>query len=92
MIDFQDFLEYVSTYLLPCYWLGRSIEFDMQHNHIPKTIWPQFYPLCSPGDQTEGFKLKYHLIHVKSIVPLPAKRLNRFGKKLPIDLLIEKFK
>ena len=31
-------LEYGSTHLLPRYCMRSSIEFDMQHDHIPKKL------------------------------------------------------
>ena len=66
----------------------------MQHDHIPKKLnfVPQLYPLCSPRESNQGLQTKIPLICFISIIPLPAKRLNRFGKILTIDLVIEKFK
>ena len=80
---FYETLEFGSTYLLPCYFICCSLEFDMQHGHIPKKLnfGLSSTPLCSHGDQTKSVKLKSHLICFISIVPLPAKRLDRFGKK-----------
>ena len=39
-------------------------------------------PYVHPGDQTKGITLKSLLICFISIVPLPAKRLDRFGKSI----------
>ena len=91
---FYETLENGSTYLLPCYCICRSLEFDMQHDHIPKKLnfGPQLYPLCSPRGSKQGLQTKIPLICFMSIIPLPAKRLDRFGKILTIDLVIEKFK
>ena len=52
---------------------------------------PQLYLLCSPGGSNQGLQTKIPLINFISIIPLPAKRLDRFGKILTIDLVIEKF-
>ena len=83
-MNFYETLEYRSTYLLPCYCIRRSLEFDMQHDHIPKksNFGLRPTPYVHPGDQSRGVKLKSHLICFISIVPLPAKRLNRFGKNI----------
>ena len=80
-------LEYGSTYLLPCYCIRRCLEFDTQHDHIPKRLsfGLSSAPYVHPGDQTKGVKLKSHLICFKSIVHLPAKRLDRLGKIFTID-------
>ena len=55
---FYETLEYGSTYLLPCYCIRRSLEFDVQHYHIPKKLnfVPQLYPLCSPVVQEMSSK------------------------------------
>ena len=81
-MNFYETLEYGITYLLPCYRIRRSLEFDMQHDHIRKklNLGLSSTPYVHPGDQIKGVKLKSHLICFISIVPLPAKRLNRFGK------------
>ena len=81
---FYETLKYGSTYLLPCYCIRRSLEFDMQHDHIPKKLNFDLSstPYVHPGDQTEGVKLKSHLIRFISIVPLPPKRLDIFGKNI----------
>ena len=84
MIFFYKTLEYGSTYLLLCYCIRRSLEFDMQHDHILKklTFVPQLYPPCSPGGSNQGFQIEIPLICFISIIPLPAKRLDRFGKNI----------
>ena len=91
-MNFYETPEYGSTYLLPCYCILRSLEVDMQHGNIPKKLnfglSPTLY--VHTGDQTKSFKLKSHLICSIFIVPLPVKRLDRFGKVLTIDLVIEK--
>ena len=81
-MNFYETLDYGSTYLLPCYCIRRSLEFDMQHDHIPKKLnfGLNSTPFVHPGDQTNGVKLKSHLICFISFVPLPDKRLDRFGK------------
>ena len=83
-MNFYETLEYGSTYLLPCCCILRSLAFDMQHGHIPKILnfGLSITAYVHPGDQTKGFKLKSHLICIISIFPLPAKRLNRFGKDI----------
>ena len=53
---------------------------------------PQLYPLCSPGGSNQGCQTKIPLICFISIIPLPAKPLDRFGKILTIDLFIQNFK
>ena len=60
----------------------RSLEFDMQHDYIPKKLnfVPQLYPLCSPRGSNQSLQTKIPLICFMSIIPLPAKRLDRFGK------------
>ena len=57
-------LLYGSTYLLPCYCIRRSLEFDMEHDHIPKKLnfGLSSTPYVHPGDQTKGVKRKSHLI------------------------------
>ena len=62
----------------------RSLEFDMQHDHIPKKLnfVPQLYPLCSPRGSNQGPQTKILLIFFISIIPLPAKLLDRFGKNI----------
>ena len=62
----------------------RSLEFDMQHDHIPKRLdfVPQLYPLCSPRGSNQGLQTKIPLICFMSIIPLPAERLDRFGKNI----------
>ena len=91
---FYETLEYGSTYLLLCYCIRRSLEFDMQHDHIPKKLnfGHSSTPYVHPRYQTKSVKLKSYLICFISIVPLPAKQLDRFGKILTIDLVIEKYK
>ena len=81
---FYEALEYGSTYLLPCYCIRRSLEFDMQQDHIPKKLnfVPQLYPLCSPQGSNQGLQTKIPLICFISIIPLPAKPLERFGKNI----------
>ena len=85
---FYEILEYGSTYLLPCYCIRRSLEFDMQHDHNSKKLnfVPQLYPLCSPGGSNQGLQTKIPLISFISIIPLPAKRLDRFGKNIDNQL------
>ena len=85
MISYET-LEYGSTYLLPCYCMRRSLEFDMQHDHIPKKLnfGLTSTPYVHPGDQTKGVKLRSHLICFITFVPLSAKRLDRFGKNIDI--------
>ena len=51
---------------------------------------PQLYPLNSPVGSNQGLLTKIPLLCFISIIPLPAKPLDRFGKN--IDLVIEKFK
>ena len=67
--------------MLLCYCMRRSHEFDMQHDHIPKKLnfGISSTSYVQPGDHTKGLKLKSRLICFISIVPLPAKRLDRFG-------------
>ena len=91
---FYETLEYGSTNLLPCYCTRRFLEFDMQHDHIPKKLncVPKLYLLCSPRGSNQGLQTKIPLICFISFIPLPAKPLDRFGKKMTIDLVIEKFK
>ena len=81
---FYETLEYGRTYLIPCYCIRRSLEFDMQHDHIPKKLnfVPQLYLLCSPGGSNQGLQTKIPLICFMFIFPLPAKRLDRFGKNI----------
>ena len=81
---FYETLEYGSTYLLPFYCMRRSPEFDMQHDHIPKKLnfGLSSTPYVHRGDQSKGVKLTSHLICFISIVPLPAKQLDRFGKNI----------
>ena len=81
---FYGTLEYGSTYLLPCYCIRRLLEFDMQHDHIPKKLnfVPQPYPLCSPRGSNQGLQTKILLICFISIIPLPDKPLERFGKNI----------
>ena len=81
---FYEALEYGSTYLLPCYCIRRSLEFDMQQDHIPKKLnfVPQLYPLCSSQGSNQGLQTKIPLICFISIIPLPAKPLERFGKNI----------
>ena len=83
-MNFYETLEYGSTYLLPCYRIRRSLEFDMQHDHIRKklNLGLSSTPYVHPEDQTKGVKLKSHLICFISFVPLPAKWLDRFGKNI----------
>ena len=69
-----EILEYDSTYLLPCYCIRRSLEFDMQHDHIPKRL--NFVP------QNQGRTTKIPLICFISIISLLAKPLDRFGKNI----------
>ena len=87
-MNFSETLKYDSTYLPPCYCIRRSLEFDIQHDHIPKKLnfGLSSTPHVHPGDITKGVKLKSHLICFISIAFLPAKRLDRFGK------IIEKFR
>ena len=56
----------------------------MQHDRIPKKLnfVPQLYPLCSPGGSNQGLQTKIPLICFMSIIPLPAERLDRFGKNI----------
>ena len=81
---FYETLENGSTYLLPCYCTRRFLEFDMQHDHIPKKLnfGLSSTPYVHPGDQTKGVKLKSRLICFISIAFLSAKRLDRFGKNI----------
>ena len=81
---FYETLKYGSTYLLPCYCILHSLEFDMTHDHIPKKLnfVPQLCPLCSPGGSNEGLQTKIPLICFMSIIPLPAERLDRLGKNI----------
>ena len=81
---FYETLEYGSTSLLPCYCTRRSLEFDMQHDHIPKKLnfVPQLYPLCLPRGSNQGLQTKIPLICFISIIPVPAKTLDRFGKNI----------
>ena len=81
---FYETLEYGSTYLLPSYCIRRSLEFDMQRDHIPKKLnfEPQLSPLCSPGGSNQGLHTKIPLIYFISIIYLPAKSLDRFGKNI----------
>ena len=83
-MNFSETLKYGSTYLPPCYCIRRSLEFDIQHDHIPKKLnfGLSSIPYVHPGDQTKGVKLKSHLICFISIAFLPAKRLDRFGKNI----------
>ena len=83
-MNFYETLEYVSTYLLPFYCIRRFLEFDMQHDLIPKKLnfGLSSTPYVHPGNQTKGVKLKSHIICFISIVPLTAKRLDRFGKNI----------
>ena len=73
-MNFYETLEYGSTYLLPCYRIRRSLEFDMQHDHIRKklNLCLSSTPYVHPED----------LICFISFVPLPAKWLDRFGKNI----------
>ena len=77
-------LEYGSTYLLPYYCIRRSLEFDVQHDHIPKKLnfVPQPYPLYSPAGSNQRLQTKVPSICFISIIPLLAKRLDRFGKNI----------
>ena len=79
-MNFSETLKYGSTYLPPCYCIRRSLEFDIQHDHIPKKLnfGLSSTPYVHPGDQTKG-------ISFISIAFLPAKRLDRLGKILTID-------
>ena len=72
---FYDTLEHGSTYLLPCYCIRCSLEFDMHYDHIPKKLnfVPHLYPLCSPGGSNLGLQTKIPLICLIFIIPLPAK-------------------
>ena len=81
---FYEPIEYGNTFLLPCYCIRRSLEFDMQHDHIPKKLnfVPQLYPLCSPRGSNQGLQTKTPLIRFISIIPVPAKTLDRFGKNI----------
>ena len=83
-MDFNKTLEYGSTYLLPYYHIRRSLEFDMQDDHIRKklNLGLSSTPYVHPEDQTKGVKLKSHQICFISIFPLPAKWLDRFGKNI----------
>ena len=64
--------------------MRRSLEFDMQRDHIPKKLnfGLSSTPYVHPVDQSKGIKLTSHLICFISIVPLHAKRLDRFGKNI----------
>ena len=81
---FYETLEYGSIHLLPCYCIRRSLEFDMQHDLIPKRLnfGRSSTPYVHPGEQPKGVKLNSLLIFFISIVPLPAKRLDRFVKSI----------
>ena len=81
---FYETLEYCSTYLLACYYIRRSLEFDMQQDHIPTKLnfVPQLSPLCPPRGSNQGLQTKIPLICFISISPLPAKPLDRFGKNI----------
>ena len=65
----------------------------MQHDHIQRKLnfVPQLYSLCSPRGSNQGLQTKIPSICFMSIIPLPTKRLDRFGTKIDIDLVIEKF-
>ena len=80
---FDETLEYSSTYLLPCYCTRRFLEFVMQHDHIQKKLnfVPQLY-LCSPRGSNQGLQTKIPLIRFITIIPLPAKPLDRFDKNI----------
>ena len=81
---FYETLEYGSTYLLTCHCTRRFLEFDMQHDHIPKELnfVPQLYPLYSPRGSNQGLQTKIPLICFISIIPLSVKLLDRFGKNI----------
>ena len=83
-MNFYETLEYSSTYLLPCYCIRRFLEFEMQHDHIPKKLnfGLSSTPFVHPEDQIKGVKLKSHLICFILVAPLPAKWLDRFGKNV----------
>ena len=57
-MNFYENLEYGSTYLFPCNYMRRSLEFDMEHGHIPKRMIFDLSstPYVDTGDQTKGFK------------------------------------
>ena len=57
--------------------------------NIQVEFLPQLYPLCSLGGSNQGLQTKIPLLCFVSCVPLPAKPLDRFGKILTIDLVIE---
>ena len=80
-MNFSETLKYGSTYLPPCYCIRRSLEFEIQHDHIPKKLnfGLSSTPYVHQGDQTKGVKLKSHLICFIAIAFLPAKRLDGFG-------------
>ena len=52
-VYFYETLEYDSTYLLPCYCMRLSLEFDMQHDHILKRLnfGLSYTSYVQPGDQ-----------------------------------------
>ena len=81
---FYETLEYGSTYLLACYYIRRSLEFDMQQRPYPDKVEfvPQLYSLCPSGGSNQGLQTKIPLICFISIIPLPAKPLDRFGKNI----------
>ena len=76
---------HVTVYVVP---LNLMCNID----HIPKKLnfVPQLYPLCSPRGSNQGLQTKIPLIGFISIIPLPAKRLDRFGKILTFDFGIKK--
>ena len=88
-MNFYETLEYGSTYLLPCNCIRRFLEFDMQHDHIPKKLnfGLSSTPYDHPGD---GVKLKSHLICLYLLFLCLLNGLTDFVKILTIDLVIEK--
>ena len=53
-VIFYETLVYGRAYLLPCYCIRRSLEFDMQLGHIPKKL--NFGLSSIPPKFTQGIK------------------------------------
>ena len=59
-------------YLLPCFCMHHSLQFDMQHDHSLKYLNVALCPTpyVYPGDLTQVYILKSHLICFLQSVPL----------------------